>query len=452
MSIIKVAVIAFLFGTVKSQIGSSCGILYKNKQVYCDDNTQCIYEYQLCDGSRQCQDGSDEREDFCTDFQCREEYVKCADGRQCIWKPALCNEYIACNDGSDESEATCKGRPCPGMKVHCADQTQCIFIWEQCDGKTVHCRDGSDDQENICRNYTCTYAGADLKCADDLQCFSYLHLVMGNEIVMTDQMRHLMSVKPEIVDGENVPVIMGTVFTSISSVTERMTAEIILMKKNLVLGAITDFTYNLQSGEYEHYKNSCYCPSLLNRKISDRNLFSGTSCGLRLTNKQVHCDDNSQCIYEYQLCVGYSQCRDGSDERDDFCTDYQCREEYMYVKYADGRQCIWKPALCNEHIACNDGSDESEATCKDHTCTHSSADIKCADDLQCFSYLDLCDGKRDCNDGSDETFNVCKTRYCGWRQRSCDNGNCVYINQFCNGKDDCGDNSDEKEPCFRNNH
>ncbi|CAC5370007.1 unnamed protein product [Mytilus coruscus] len=44
------------------------------------------------------------------------------------------------------------------------------------------------------------------------------------------------------------------------------------------------------------------------------------------------------------------------------------------------------------------------------------------------------------------------TRYCGWRQCSCDNGNCVYITQFCDRKDDCGDNSDEKEPCFRNNY
>ncbi|XP_063448024.1 low-density lipoprotein receptor-like [Mytilus trossulus] len=110
MSIIKAAVILFLFGTAYSQIGTSCGILYKNKQVHCEDNSQCVYEYQLCDGSSQCRDGSDERRDFCTDYQCREGFVKCADGRQCIWKPALCNEYIACNDGSDESEAICKGK------------------------------------------------------------------------------------------------------------------------------------------------------------------------------------------------------------------------------------------------------------------------------------------------------------------------------------------------------
>lgn len=33
--------------------------------MHCDDNTQCIYEFYLCDGSSMFQDGSDEREDFC---------------------------------------------------------------------------------------------------------------------------------------------------------------------------------------------------------------------------------------------------------------------------------------------------------------------------------------------------------------------------------------------------
>ena len=44
------------------------------------------------------------------------------------------------------------------------------------------------------------------------------------------------------------------------------------------------------------------------------------------------------------------------------------------------------------------------------------------------------------------------TRECGFRQRYCDNGNCIYITEFCDGKDDCGDNSDEKESCFSNNY
>ena len=46
--------------------GTSCGILYKTKQVHCEDNSECVFEHNLCDGSSQCPDGSDEREDFCT--------------------------------------------------------------------------------------------------------------------------------------------------------------------------------------------------------------------------------------------------------------------------------------------------------------------------------------------------------------------------------------------------
>ncbi|XP_063448022.1 low-density lipoprotein receptor-related protein 2-like [Mytilus trossulus] len=123
------------------------------------------------------------------------------------------------------------------------------------------------------------------------------------------------------------------------------------------------------------------------------------------------------------------------------------------VNCADQTQCIFIWEQCDgKTVHCRDGSDDQENLCRNYTCTYPGADLKCADDLQCFSYLHLCDGKRDCNDGSDETFNVCKTRNCGWRERSCDNGKCVYIRQFCDGKDDCGDNSDEMEPCFRNNY
>ncbi|XP_052073743.1 modular serine protease-like [Mytilus californianus] len=121
------------------------------------------------------------------------------------------------------------------------------------------------------------------------------------------------------------------------------------------------------------------------------------------------------------------------------------------VHCADQIQCIYDWEQCDgETVHCRDGSDEQEDICRNHTCP--STDLKCADDLQCFSYLYLCNGRRDCYDGSDETFNICKTKECAFRQRYCDNGNCVYITEFCNGKDDCGDNSDEKEHCFRNNH
>ncbi|VDI16738.1 uncharacterized protein LOC143074503 [Mytilus galloprovincialis] len=121
------------------------------------------------------------------------------------------------------------------------------------------------------------------------------------------------------------------------------------------------------------------------------------------------------------------------------------------VHCADQIQCIYDWEQCDaETVHCVDGSDEQEDICRNHTCP--STDLKCADDLQCFPYLYLCNGRRDCYDGSDEAFNICKTKECAFRQRYCDNGNCVYITEFCDGKDDCGDNSDEKEPCFRNNY
>ncbi|CAC5420349.1 unnamed protein product [Mytilus coruscus] len=141
--------------------------------------------------------------------------VHCADQIQCIDIWEQCDgKPVHCRDGSDDQENIYRRRPCFGMKVHCADQIQCIYNWEQCDSETVHCRDGSDEQEDISTN---------------------------NDSIVLSQLMFFSLLPPGIVDGDNVPAIMENVFTSISSVTGRMTAEIILMKKNLVLETITDF-------------------------------------------------------------------------------------------------------------------------------------------------------------------------------------------------------------------
>ncbi|CAG2252089.1 LRP2 [Mytilus edulis] len=199
-------------------------------------------------------------------------------------------------------------------------------------------------------------------------------------------------------------------------------------------------------------------------------------------DEDVKCADGRQCIWKPAVCNDYIACNDGSDESEATCKENIFIKNGNVVKaYYDktdasgvhitieGAQTIRvklreflhpkmspnqnTPRPCDTKRKLSDISLTPMSAEKDnYTCKYPGADLKCADDLQCFSFLHLCDGKRDCNDGSDETFHVCKTRNCGWRERSCDNGNCVYIRQFCDGKDDCGDNSDEREPCFRNNY
>ena len=44
-----------------------------------------------------------------TDYACKEGRVKCSDGLQCIPEDYMCNGEKDCTDGSDENGAFCKG-------------------------------------------------------------------------------------------------------------------------------------------------------------------------------------------------------------------------------------------------------------------------------------------------------------------------------------------------------
>lgn len=77
-----------------------------SKQFICR-NGQCIDTYSLCDGTKDCRDGSDEILETCSNITCPEYTFRCTYGA-CVDLDTRCNGISDCADGSDESPDICR--------------------------------------------------------------------------------------------------------------------------------------------------------------------------------------------------------------------------------------------------------------------------------------------------------------------------------------------------------
>ncbi|XP_028318085.1 low-density lipoprotein receptor-related protein 2 isoform X3 [Gouania willdenowi] len=386
--------------------------------VQCPGSSVCLEPSQLCDGHTDCPDGSDEK---CVKKCANIADFPCKDKRGCVSRRLVCDGVRQCQDGSDEfscPSSSSASKPsvlkCRMGSKPCGDGKECVLYSHVCDGE-VDCMDGSDEKgcPTTCRlgEFQCSHGRMCIPeaqvCDGRAQCRDQSD--EANCWTSTKSCEHRCGdgkrciPKKFLCDGEN-DCLDGSDETGCSAVTLRPT-----------MIPLTE------------HASVCPTPSVL-------------------------CPGSKVCLSPMQLCDGRRDCMDGFDEKS--CV-FKCEKPDDFL-CNDHRKCITKKEVCDGRPQCLDNSDEN--WCKNKPTSSSSSVVPqakpeplkcrrgfkpCNDGLECVMYSHVCDGEKDCRDGSDEEGCVA---HCRKGQFQCSHGmKCILQEQVCNGQYDCQDGSDEND-------
>ncbi|KAL0808435.1 hypothetical protein ABMA28_012897 [Loxostege sticticalis] len=124
----------------------------RKTQWQCRDGT-CIGFDGKCDGVKDCPDGSDETFPLCRKNHCQSNWFRCTYGA-CVDGTAACNGVQECADNSDELLPRCRNEPTEIRGTFKCLSGETIPAALHCDG-SADCADGSDETVRSCAGKTC---------------------------------------------------------------------------------------------------------------------------------------------------------------------------------------------------------------------------------------------------------------------------------------------------------
>ncbi|RWS23424.1 low-density lipoprotein receptor-related protein 4-like protein, partial [Leptotrombidium deliense] len=275
----------------------------------CANGTGCYNAWFLCDGHKDCLDGSDETG---CETGCQTNEFRCGGG-QCLHVSFKCDGIPDCPDKSDE--VNCKFSGCGPARFDCGDG-ECILMGTLCDKKN-DCKNGKDESNCRfcdktdswkCKNGSCIpmswLCDDQNDCADgsdEEQChINCYHRCKDGKCI---EKRLLCDAKKDCSDGSD------EVFCNPVSVTKKP----------------------------------------LNNSVP--RLTATKSC----SGEQFQCH-NGKCISLDKFCDGVKDCEDLEDEKN--CDKVFCRNEFYCGKVKGEHKCINKHWVCDRGDDCGNNRDE----------------------------------------------------------------------------------------------